>query len=106
MAITQLAFIVCVCVCLSVCVQEVMLQLSFDLLSWELDEPQEEGETFFSCLWLEWDSVDPVGSQGETVPVTRRLPIYSRQVRTHLLCYAGAWGRANLAAWPASNRQR
>ena len=77
---------VCLSVCLSVCLQEVMLQLPFDLLSWELDEPHEEGETFFSCLWLEWDSVDPAGSQGEPVQVARRLPIYSRQVRTRLLC--------------------
>lgn len=76
----------CLSVCLSACLQEVMLQLPFDLLSWELHEPHEEGETFFSCLWLEWDSVDPAGSQGEPVQVARRLPIYSRQVRTHLLC--------------------
>ena len=61
-----------------------MLQLPFDLVSWELDEPNEEGETFFSCLWLEWDSVDQTGPKGDTVRVARRLPIYSRQVRARL----------------------
>ena len=59
--------------------QNVMLSLPYDLLSWELTEPEEEGENYFSCLWLEWDSVEK-GVQGEEMKVAKRLPIYSRQV--------------------------
>ena len=62
-----------------VALQNVMLSLSYDLLSWELTEPEQEGENYFSCLWLEWDSVEK-GVQGEEMKVAKRLPIYSRQV--------------------------
>jgi hypothetical protein len=55
-----------------------MLSLPYNLLSWELTEPEQEGETYFSCLWLEWDSVEKP-TQGEEVKVVKRLPIYSRQ---------------------------
>ena len=60
-----------------------MLYLSYDLFSWDFHPATEEGENFYSSLWLEFDSMQ--GSQ----KVAKRLQIFSRQVNkitpTHLI---------------------
>ena len=51
-----------------------MLYLTYDLFSWDFQPATEEGENFFSSLWLEFDSTH--GQQ----KVSKRLQIFSRQV--------------------------
>ena len=51
-----------------------MLFLTYDQLSWDFEPATEEGENFYSSLWLEYDSIQ--GSQ----KVAKRLQIFSRQV--------------------------
>ena len=51
-----------------------MLFLTYDQLSWDFEPATEEGENFYSSLWLEYDSI-----QG-TQKVAKRLQIFSRQV--------------------------
>ena len=54
-----------------------MLFLTYDQLSWEFEPASEEGEDFYSSLWLEFDSVIATG--GEERKVSKRLQIFSRQ---------------------------
>ena len=54
--------------------QEIMLYLTYDQLSWDFQPATEEGENFYSSLWLEFDST--LGQQ----KVSKRLQIFSRQV--------------------------
>lgn len=42
--------------------QSVLLSLHFDQLSWELEPALEEGENFYSSLWLEFDSTSDAGT--------------------------------------------
>ena len=56
-----------------------MLYLTYDQLSWEFEEAPEDGEDFYSSLWLEFDSVLDV--EGREEKVTKRVQIFSRQVR-------------------------
>lgn len=53
--------------------REIMLYLTYDLFSWDFQPATEEGENFFSSLWLEFDSTH--GQQ----KVSKRLQIFSRQ---------------------------
>jgi hypothetical protein len=53
--------------------REILLYLTYDLFSWDFQPATEEGEKFFSSLWLEFDSTH--GSQR----VAKRLQIFSRQ---------------------------
>jgi len=55
-----------------------LLYLTYDQLSWEFEPTSEEGEDFYSSLWLEFDSVMEVGS-GEERKVSKRMRIFSRQ---------------------------
>jgi len=55
--------------------QEVLLYLTFDQLSWEFQAPSAEGEEFFSSLWLEFDSV----LKADNKKVAKRVQIFSRQ---------------------------
>ena len=57
--------------------QDVMLYLTYDQLSWEFEVAEEEGEDFYSSLWLEFDSFL---TEGEKVTkVAKRVQIFSRQ---------------------------
>lgn len=66
-----------------------MLSLHFDELSWQLEPALEEGENFYSSLWLEFDSSDAGSSGGRGLghsrvasdggKVCRRLQVFSRQ---------------------------
>ena len=56
-----------------------MLFLTYDQLSWEFEEAPEDGEDFYSSLWLEFDSV--LEALGQEEKVTKRVQIFSRQVR-------------------------
>lgn len=56
-----------------------MLYLTYDQLSWEFEEAPEDGEDYYSSLWLEFDSV--LEAQGKEEKVTKRMQIFSRQVR-------------------------
>ena len=55
-----------------------MLYLTYDQLSWEFEEAPEDGEDFYSSLWLEFDSVLELEDREEKV--TKRVQIFSRQV--------------------------
>jgi hypothetical protein len=55
----------------------IMLYLTYDQLSWEFEEAPEDGEDFYSSLWLEFDSV--LEAQGREKKVTKRVQIFSRQ---------------------------
>lgn len=59
-----------------------MLYLTYDQLSWEFEEAPEDGEDFYSSLWLEFDSVLELEDREEKV--TKRVQIFSRQVRGSL----------------------
>ena len=58
--------------------QGIMLYLTYDQLSWEFEEAPEDGEDFYSSLWLEFDSVLELEDREEKV--TKRVQIFSRQV--------------------------
>lgn len=55
----------------------IMLYLTYDQLSWEFEEAPEDGEDFYSSLWLEFDSVRELEDHEEKV--TKRVQIFSRQ---------------------------
>ena len=55
-----------------------MLYLTYDQLSWEFEEAPEDGEDFYSSLWLEFDSVLELEDREEKV--TKRVQVFSRQV--------------------------
>lgn len=55
-----------------------MLYLTYDQLSWEFEPVQEEGEDFYSSLWLEFDSTITTAT-GENQKVCKRVQIFSRQ---------------------------
>ncbi len=54
-----------------------MLFLTYDQLSWEFEPAADEGEDYYSTLWLEFDSVIKTG--GEERKVSKRVQIFSRQ---------------------------
>ncbi len=54
-----------------------MLFLTYDQLSWEFEPASDEGEDFYSTLWLEFDSVIHAG--GEEKKVSKRVQVFSRQ---------------------------
>ncbi len=54
-----------------------MLFLTYDQLSWGFEEARDEGEDFYSALWLEFDSV--IHTEGEERKVLKRVKIFSRQ---------------------------
>ncbi|CAI8057639.1 hypothetical protein GBAR_LOCUS31409 [Geodia barretti] len=56
----------------------IMLYLTYDQLSWEFEEAPEDGEDFYSSLWLEFDSVLELEDREEKV--TKRVQVFSRQV--------------------------
>lgn len=55
----------------------IMLYLTYDQLSWEFEEAPEDGEDYYSSLWLEFDSV--LEAQGKEEKVSKRMQIFSRQ---------------------------
>lgn len=55
----------------------IMLYLTYDQLSWEFEQAPEDGEDFYSSLWLEFDSVLELEDREEKV--TKRVQIFSRQ---------------------------
>ena len=69
--------------------REVLIKLTYEQMSlWELLQPKEEEEdSFFSCLHIEWKAKDVVQGQEEAATVTKQLPIFSRQVTR--LCSSG-----------------
>ncbi len=54
--------------------QEILLYLTYDQLSWEFRPAEEEGEEFYSSLLLEFDSV-----LSDQRKVAKRVQIFSRQ---------------------------
>ena len=66
------------CVCLYCILQDILLYLTYDQLSWEFEPASEEGEDFYSSLWLEFDSVMEVKGK-EKKAVSKRVRIFSRQ---------------------------
>ena len=67
-----------------------LLSLHFDQLSWELEPALEEGENFYSSLWLEFDSTSDAGTlnrrglshvatASDGSEVCRRFQVFSRQ---------------------------
>ena len=61
--------------------QEIMLYLTYDLLLWDFQPATEEGENFYSSLWLQFDST--LGRK----KVAKRLQVFSRQVRVSCDCH-------------------
>ena len=57
--------------------QEPLLYLTYDQLSWEYQACEDEGEDFYSSLWIEFDSFIPEGD-GEK-KVAKRVQVFSRQ---------------------------
>ncbi|KAL5463228.1 hypothetical protein EMCRGX_G032108 [Ephydatia muelleri] len=57
---------------------ETLLYLTYDQLSWAFEPSTEEGENFYSCLWVEFDSFIR-GPNGEDQRVAKRTQIFSRQ---------------------------
>ncbi|CAI8025801.1 FERM domain-containing protein 8 [Geodia barretti] len=55
----------------------IMLYLTYDQLSWEFEEAPEDGEDFYSSLWLEFDSVLELEDREEKV--TKRVQVFSPQ---------------------------
>ena len=58
--------------------RETLLYLTYDQLSWAFEPCSEEGENFYSCLWVEFDSLIRTPN-GEDQRVAKRIQIYSRQ---------------------------
>ena len=54
-----------------------MIYLTYDQLSWNIDEAAEEGDIYQNCLWIEFDSVIEDG--GSETKVAKRLQIFSKQ---------------------------
>ena len=58
--------------------QDILLYLTYDQLSWDFEQAGDEGEYFYSSLWIEFDSVVTVKG-GEEQRVNKRMQIFSRQ---------------------------